>query len=159
MNNSKFADLSKGKVLGHPIHSMLIHFPSALFPTALVFDLLAVYFHDNLLAGTAFYMWAAGLVGGCGALIFGAIDYYRIPATHKAWGQASLHALLNIVWLCLFTVIVALRIKQYPNFQAVTLSILITTIIGVLGLIFSNYLGGELVFKHKIGIEEISKSE
>jgi len=146
--------LKQGKLFGHPIHSMLVHFPSALFPVSLVFDVLALLLHDVSLASAAFYMLAAGLVGGFASVIFGAIDYYRLPASHAAWNKASLHGLLNIIWICLFTVVLGLRMKQYPFFQIASPAELIFSTIGVLGLIFSNFLGGDLIFKHKLGFHE-----
>jgi uncharacterized membrane protein len=147
-------ELKQGKLFGHPIHSMLVHFPSALFPMSLIFDVLALFLHDASLASAAFYMLAAGSAGGFASIIFGAMDYYRLPASHVAWSKASLHGLLNIIWICLFTVVLGMRMKQYPFFQIASPAELIISTISVLGLIFSNFLGGDLVFKHKLGFHE-----
>lgn len=92
------------------------------------------------------------------AAISGAIDFYRLPPTHEAWNKAGLHACLNIIWLSLFAVLLGLRIKQYPMIKLATPTELITSIIGIIGLIFSNFLGGDLVFRHKIGIQERNKT-
>lgn len=149
-----FREMKEAKLFGHPIHSMLVHFPSALFPVSVIFDVVALLTGDKALASVAFYMLAAGLVGGIAAALFGAMDFYRLPPTHEAWGKAALHAGLNILWLCLFTVVFGLRVNQYPQFELATPTELIVSIIGVIGLIFSNFLGGDLVFRHKIGIHD-----
>jgi uncharacterized membrane protein len=152
-------DIKKAKLFGHPIHSMLVHFPSALFPVSVAFDVLAFIFKDDGLAIAAFYTLAAGLIGGIAAAIFGAMDFYRIPSTHEAWGKAGRHACLSILWLCLFTILFGLRIKQYPQIQLATVTELMISIAGVIGLIYSNFLGADLIFYHRIGIHESNKRE
>jgi uncharacterized membrane protein len=149
--------LLRGRMFGHPIHAMLVHFPSALFPTGLALDLLALILKQNLFAVGGFFCLAGGVFGGSAAVLFGALDYFRLPSTHPAWKKASLHALFNVVWLMLFGVLFILRIKQYPNFQPVGTGQLIFSAVGVAGLLFSNFLGGELVFRHRIGIMEEEK--
>lgn len=144
--------LLRGRVFGHPIHAMLVHFPSALFPTGLTLDLLALILKQNLFPAGGFFCLAGGVIGGSAAALFGAIDYFRLPSTHPAWGKASLHALCNVVWLMLFGVLFILRIKQYPDFQPAGTGQMIFSTVGVAGLLFSNFLGGELVFRHKVGI-------
>lgn len=152
-------DIKEAKLFGHPIHAMLVHFPSALFPVSVLFDALGFMLTDQALAGAAFYTLAAGLAGGVVAAIFGAMDFFRLSPEHEAWSKAGLHACLNIIWLCLFTVLFGLRMNQYPQIHIATLTELIISIIGVAGLIFSNYLGGDLVFHHKIGIQEENKTK
>ncbi len=137
---------------------MLVHFPSALFPTSVFFDVLAFIWGDKALANAAFYTLTVGLIGGIAAAIFGAIDFYRLSPTHEAWNKAGLHACLNIIWLSLFAVLLGLRIKSYPLIGLATPTELIISILGVIGLIFSNFLGGDLVFRHKIGIHEEIKT-
>lgn len=149
-----FNQLKKGRLLGHPIHSMLVHFPSALFPITLVFDVIGIILSNTSFATAAVYTLVAGLMGAVVAAIFGMIDFYHLPSTHEAWGKAALHALLNIFWICLFTILLALRARQYPHFELATPAELMISIIGVVGIIFSNFLGGDLVFRHKIGIHK-----
>lgn len=35
-------DFLQGKWLGHPLHPLLVHLPTALWPAALVFDILSI---------------------------------------------------------------------------------------------------------------------
>lgn len=148
------SDIKEGKLFGHPIHAMLVHFPSALLPVSVIFDTLAFILGNTALASAAFYTLVAGLIGGVCAAIFGAIDFYHLPPTHKAWSKAAIHASLNILWLCLFTVLVGLRAKQYPLIELATPTELVIAIIGIIGLIYSNFLGGDLVFHYGIGVHD-----
>ena len=55
---------SKVKLLGHPIHQMLIVFPLGLLATAVIVDV--VYFATDALifAEVSYYLIAAGLIAG-----------------------------------------------------------------------------------------------
>jgi len=149
-----FRQLLRARMFDHPIHAMLVHFPSALFPMSLALDALARFGGGSSFAVAAFYAMAGGLLGGVAAAVFGAMDYFRLPATHVAWKKASLHAFLNFVWLMWFGVLFGLRLKQYPQIELATTLEIILSGVAVAGLLFSNFLGGELVFRHKLGVIE-----
>lgn len=146
-----FKELIRGRFLGHPIHVMLVHFPSALFPTALLFDALAHYTQNGLYAFIAFYILGLGVASGVAAACFGAIDYAAIPPQHNAWKTASVHTLLNVLWITIFGTLFGIRMVEYPDIKITTLTQLLMNALTVSGLIFSNYLGGELVFRHHLG--------
>lgn len=147
-------EILRGKLFRHPIHVMLVHFPSALFPTSFLFDLLAWLTEDALFSMFAFYALMIGILGGILASVFGAIEYFRLPHVHMAWQKASLHALLNIIWLFFFILFAWFRARYYPNIAIPTIFQLIALGACVFGLFYSNYLGGELVFRHKLGTFE-----
>jgi uncharacterized membrane protein len=65
---------SRAKLFGHPIHPMLIPFPLGLLATALIFDLIHLLFDEASLTRAAYYMIAAGIIGGLLAAVFGLID-------------------------------------------------------------------------------------
>ncbi len=153
-----FRELMRARMFDHPIHAMLVHFPSALFPVSLALDVLARLGVGNSFAAAAFYAMAGGLLGGAVAAVFGAMDYFRLPATHAAWKKASLHALLNFVWLTWFGTLLGLRLKQYPQIELATTIEIILCGAADAGLFFSNFLGGELVFRHKLGVIEEDKT-
>lgn len=146
-----YHEFIRGRILRHPIHSMLVHFPAALIPTSVVFDIIAWFLKDKLFSSVAFYTLGIGLLGGVVAAIFGSIDYARLSPDHIAWKKASLHAFLNVTWLIVFGTIFGLKMTAYPSIEIATPLELSISFICVLGLIFSNYLGGELVYHHKVG--------
>ena len=55
---------SRAKLLGHPIHQMLIVFPLGLLATAVFFDLLAIALTEGYWSELAYWMIAAGVVTG-----------------------------------------------------------------------------------------------
>lgn len=149
-----FAQLLRARIAGHPLHSMLVHFPSALFPMSLIFDIISVVMQNQCLACAAFYCIGGGLLLGLAAACAGAIDYSHLPSTNPAWNKASLHALLNVLWIILFAIIFGLKSKSYPNIALASPIEIIISAIGVIGLIYSNYLGGDLVFRHQLGFDK-----
>jgi uncharacterized membrane protein len=62
---------SRAKLLGHPIHPMLIPFPLGLLPTALVFDIIALSTDNARWADVSFWMITAGIIGALLAAVFG----------------------------------------------------------------------------------------
>jgi uncharacterized membrane protein len=75
---------SRAKLLGHPIHQMLVVFPLGLLAMAVVFDLLAIGLSQGYWSELAYWMIAAGVVTGLVAAPFGTIDWFAIPAGTRA---------------------------------------------------------------------------
>jgi uncharacterized membrane protein len=71
------------KLLGHPIHPMLIVFPLGLLATAVAFDIVGLVQGDNSWFGVSYWMIAAGVIGGLLAAVFGlltGLPFHRGPA-------------------------------------------------------------------------------
>ena len=88
---------SKAKLLGHPIHPMLIPFPLGLLGMAVIFDLLAVFAGQESLGEASRPMIAAGIITGLVAAVPGAIDWAAIPSGTRAKGIATTHGLGNVL--------------------------------------------------------------
>jgi len=77
----------------------------------------------------------------------------KISSDNEAFNKALLHGGLNFLWLTIFSVLTGLEIKSYPMIEYSQVKLLLKIFV-VTGLIFSNYLGGELVLKYGIGKKE-----
>jgi len=88
---------SKAKLLGHPIHPMLIVFPLGLLATAVAFDIVALSTGDGSWFGISFWMIAAGIIGGLLAAVFGLIDWWAIPAGTRAKRIGLWHGVLILL--------------------------------------------------------------
>src|SRR5918993_4988550 len=95
---------SRAKLLGHPIHQMLIVFPLGLLGMAVIFDLLALALAEGYWSEIAFWMIAAGVVTGLLAAPFGTIDWLAIPAGTRAKRIGALHGIGNVIVVVLFAV-------------------------------------------------------
>ena len=142
--------LSKGRLLGHPVHAMLIHFPAALFFFSALTDVISFYYKASPYAFSSFLSGIAGTAFGWIAAIFGIIDLLKISPQSKAFNVGLIHGGLNLLWLSLFSVLVGLQLKFYPIIELPSLSVIIIKIGIVTGMIVSNYLGGQLIYKYKV---------
>src|SRR5215207_8198940 len=93
---------SRAKLLGHAIHPIMIVFPLGLLSTAVIFDVIYLVWDNPTFATVAYYMIAAGIIGGFAAAIFGAIDWLAIPSGTRAKSVGMYHAVGNVIGLLFF---------------------------------------------------------
>jgi uncharacterized membrane protein len=142
---------SKVKLFGHPIHPMLIVLPLGLLSAAVVFDIVYLLAGDDVFSGVAFWNIAAGVLGGLGAAIFGAWDWFHIPRGTRAKRIGLLHGGGNVVVVVLFSLSWVLRLGQEgyePDILAYVLSFGGLSLAAVTG-----WLGGELVDRLGVGVD------
>lgn len=138
------------KAFGHPIHQMLIVFPLGLLATSVIFDIL--YFSRNEIdfAIASYYTIAAGVIGAVLAALFGLADWLNIPADARAKSVGRWHGGGNLIVTLLFLTSWYMRRPAFiPDATAFTLSL-----IGVLLALVTGWLGGELVVRMGIGVDE-----
>ncbi|KAA9331780.1 DUF2231 domain-containing protein [Adhaeribacter soli] len=136
----------------HPPHLILIHFPAALFPMDLVCSAIALYRQDQSFNYAAFYALGGGVLVGWLAVMFGFVDLSRIPAERKAALNTGLiHGSINTVMLIGYSVLFFLQWRS-PEITYATVPLLLLKGVLLLLLIVGNYLGAQLLLKHKIGI-------
>jgi uncharacterized membrane protein len=142
---------SRAKLLGHPIHQMLIVFPLGLLAMAVIFDLLAIALGNGYWSEIAFWMIAAGVVTGLVAAPFGAIDWWAIPSGTRAKRVGALHGIGNVVVVFLFGLSWLMRWDAPAAPE--TLALLLSFAGGFLAL-GTGWLGGELVDRLAIGVDD-----
>jgi uncharacterized membrane protein len=140
------------KILGHPVHPMLVVFPLGLLATAVIFDVLFLIFRTPAFTAVSFYMIAAGILGGLAAAIFGFIDWLGLPSNTRAKSVGLMHGLGNLIIVILFTGSWLLRrpvAEHVPGSLALLLSFL-----GVGLALVTGWLGGEMVYRLGVGVDE-----
>ncbi len=137
----------RARLLGHSIHQLLVVFPLGLLGTAVVFDLI------NLATGTgafhlaAYWMIAAGVVGGVLAAPFGFIDWLGVPKGSRARRIGAIHGSGNAVVLVLFATSWLLR-RPEADVSALALAL---PLAGAALALLTAWLGAELVFRLGVG--------
>src|SRR5437899_11329808 len=96
-------DFLKGKWLGHPLHPILVHVPMAMWPGALIFDLLSRW-NGNAMVRLSFYAIIFGLVASLLAVPTGVVDWSGIKKEKPAWKIGLYHMILNLVVAVLFAI-------------------------------------------------------
>jgi uncharacterized membrane protein len=142
---------SKANIGGHPIHPMLIPFPLALWATSFAVDVLFYFLRHPTLLVIAKFMIAAGCLGAIAAAIPGIIDWLAIK-NGDVKRVANWHARLNVAALVVFAISLLLRTGSYSELvgRRLTLPFLLS-LVGVILISISGWLGGELVFRYGIG--------
>jgi uncharacterized membrane protein len=130
---------------------MLIVFPLGLLATSFFFDLIALFTHNSELETAAFWMIIAGIVGGLVAAVFGLIDWLGIPSGTRAKAIGLGHGLSNVLMVALFAASWLLR-SGAPGDPGVLPIVLSFVGVGLVSL--GGFLGGELVFRMGVGVEE-----
>jgi uncharacterized membrane protein len=142
---------SRAKLLGHAIHPILIVFPLGLLSTGVIFDVIFRIWGNPVMATVAYYMFAAGIIGGFAAAIFGAIDWLAIPSGTRAKSVGTYHAISNVVALLFFIGSWWLR-RDAPERPEMLASIL--SFAGAGFALVGGWLGGELVERLGVGVDD-----
>jgi len=143
---------SKARIGGHPIHPMLIPFPLALWTTSFATDVLFYFQRNSTFLIISKFLLAAGILGALAAAIAGIIDWLAIK-DRQARKVANWHARLNIIALIVFAVSFFLRLSKYGHLVGHHLMIpFILSLVGVILISISGYLGGELAYRYGIGV-------
>jgi len=132
---------AKARILGHPIHQILIVFPLGLLATSFFFDLAWLARGNVQLAIVAWWLIFAGVIGGAVAAVFGLIDWLAIPRGTRARRVGALHGGGMGIVALLYAVSWLLRrdAPAQPDGVAILLSAA-----GVLLTVVTGWLGGEL---------------
>ncbi|HUP61490.1 MAG TPA: DUF2231 domain-containing protein [Thermoanaerobaculia bacterium] len=132
---------SRARILGHPIHQILIVFPLGLLATSFFFDLAWMATGRAELAIVAWWMIVAGVIGGGIAAVFGVIDWIAIPHGTRARRLGAWHGGGFVVVALLFAISLAARRETPAHPEAIAIAL---SGLGVLLTVVTGWLGGEL---------------
>ena len=151
---------TRASIGGHPIHPMIIPFPIALWVFSLVADVIYLWRGNPVWRNyLAFYTLLAGIIGAALAAVAGLIDWLSLkePSVVKL---ANWHARLNVIALLIFAASFYLRTAN--GFALVSENHTIPFGLSVLGVVLitiSGWLGGEMVFKHGVAVDAKSSGQ
>jgi uncharacterized membrane protein len=142
---------AKARLLGHPIHQMLIVFPLGLLATSLFFDIARLSSGNPQWGLISYWLIFVGIISGLVAAVFGLIDWLAIPSGTRAKRIGLLHGGGNVVVVLLFIGSCLLRRDDpgHPEGAAIFLSVA-----AVLLALVTGWLGGELVDRLGVGVDE-----
>jgi uncharacterized membrane protein len=138
----------------HPVHPMLIPFPIALWIFSLVADVIYLW-RDNPVWRdyVAFYTLLGGIVGAAAAAVPGIIDWLSIK-DREVKKIADWHARLNVIALLIFAADFYLRTRGGARWVGDSTTIpLLLSVVGIVLITISGWLGGEMVYVHGVAVE------
>lgn len=139
----------KATIAGHPIHPMLVALPIGFFVGALVCDIILGLTHNPFWPTLSVVLIGFGIVGALLAALFGFVDYATAPMSAPAKAIATRHMILNLLAVVIFAVAFWLRLSDNVSSTGIVL-----TVIGVLALAVSGWLGGHLSYHYGVGVEQ-----
>jgi uncharacterized membrane protein len=138
---------------GHPFHAMAITIPIGSWVAVLIFDLVAI-FGDRQEAFTRGAAWLVGIgfVGGVVAAILGFFDYRTLTPGTKVHRTALIHMVINLVVLVLM--LGSFLVRLAAGFDELSVGGFVLSLIGLLLLSVSGFLGGELAYRHGVRVAD-----
>jgi uncharacterized membrane protein len=140
---------STARIAGHPLHALLVPIPMTCFLGTLVTDIAYAETANMQWANFSAWLLTAGLIVALFAVIAGFIDFLgdrRIRDLRAVW----IHAIGNAVALIL--AIVNAFVHSRDAYTSVVPTGLILSILTVLILLVTAWMGGELVYRHGVGV-------
>jgi uncharacterized membrane protein len=142
---------SRAKLFGHPIHQMLIVFPLGLLATALLFDVVQLVTGNGFWSELSYWMIAAGVISGLVAAPFGLVDWLAIPWRTRAKRIGAVHGGGNVLVVALYGISWLMRTGNPAAPQ--TAALVMAFLGGALAMV-TGWLGGELVDRLAVGVDE-----
>lgn len=139
---------STASILGHPIHPMLVPFPIAFLVALLFTDLAFQGTADPFWARASLWLAGAGLATGLLAAVFGLIDFTTVRRARQhiaGW----VHAVGNVAAMLATAINLGLR---FGDQSVVPPGGVILSAVTVLILVITGWYGGELAYRHMIGV-------
>jgi uncharacterized membrane protein len=150
----------QGSWLGHPLHSLLVHIPTALWPAAFVFDLLAnMGLGGAAMVRTSLYAIGFGLLVALLAVPAGVADWMDIKPEKPAYKLGLYHMLLNLVVWALWAINFGVRLGMPATAATVPAGLVILAAAANAIMLVSGYLGGRMVYSYGISVARISKDK
>ncbi len=143
---------SRAKLLGHPVHQMLVPIPAGLFIVAAILDGVGAFVQTSWISTVTFWNVALGIGSALLAAVFGALDFRHIPDNTRAKRIGAMHGIGNVIAVVLFAGALAARLWE-PNYEPTVLALILeVSALVLLGV--TAWLGGELVDRLGVGIDD-----
>ena len=134
-------------VIGHPLHTMLVHFPIALVMATLGCDVLYWYAGDPFWVRAG--LWAAGATfwSALAAAAVGTLELLGVPGIRQRIASWS-HGVAAMTLLAVAAANWRLRVLAPDDILP---HALLLSLMGAAYAAFAGFHGGKLVFEHGVG--------
>lgn len=145
---------SKVKIMGHPVHPMLVPFPIAFYAATLFCFIVYAVQGDTFWFRAGFAANVAAVAMALVAMVPGFIDWsLAIPSGSHAKRDGLKHMLLNATAFILFAVNLWANSGQWNSIAPVMHYAIILPLLGVLVTITAGFFGWKMVQTHHVGVQ------
>jgi nitrite reductase/ring-hydroxylating ferredoxin subunit/uncharacterized membrane protein len=145
----RVADFLHGVWLGHPLHPVLTDVTIGAWTLGTIFDCAAAITDSDELRTSADHATLAGTVAAVPTAITGMVDFSTIPKSIAA--PVFLHATLNVINFSLY--LGSVQARRNGNRRK---GVILSSVAFGLTMV-SAWIGGTLVYRHKIGVSRADK--
>ncbi|MCB9719706.1 MAG: hypothetical protein H6756_02435 [Candidatus Omnitrophica bacterium] len=135
-----------------PIHPKLVHFPIALFVSAVVFELLSIVFRREGLHKTAVNMYILAALVTPLVVRTGIWEAERLNLNHPILDAHRKYALWTMWGSLMSLPVLWLLKKEFTKYFRVIFFLILIGVVSVVSLAGHN--GGTMVYEYGVGIEE-----
>lgn len=145
---------SSVNLANHPLHPILVPIPIGAFLLTLIGDIAYTATSNTFWYSFSSWTMGIGIVGALLAAIPGFLDYISVVPEGEPKRQATVHMAVNLGIVAIFALNLVMRLFTTASTGANWWLSLIMTVVGVGALMYTGWLGGELVYRHRMGIDE-----
>lgn len=131
----------------HSWHPLVVHLPLVGLVLAAAFDLVAARRQSARWRHAATLLWWVGLLGPAAAVTTGLLAYGRVEHSDPAHEEMILHRNLALAATTVLLITAVWRWRRAYAQGAALLGLIGAGLLGGVG-----YLGGDLVYRHALGI-------
>lgn len=137
----------------HPLHPALVHFPVACWSLGTVADLASLHWGASAwhLGGL---LLATGTLAALPAMLAGLYELTRLTDDSPAWRDAYLHMGTALTATALYSIALLLRWRGGALVAPEALGIVLD-MAGFIALVAAGWLGGRLVYGHRLGGDDM----
>jgi uncharacterized membrane protein len=140
---------------GHPFHPVLVTVPIGAWVASLVFDIASHVVDDpGFLTQASEWLIGIGVLGALAAALFGTMDLLTIPRGTPAFTTGRIHAGLNLAVTVAYVVNFIWRHGSYTDGDAVGGGPLVLSVVSLLVLGASGWLGGKLAYHYGVRVAD-----
>lgn len=132
---------------GHPLHPAVVPLPIGMLTAAAASDLLRVMTGDRFFTRASQWLVGGGVASGVAAAALGIVDLATIRAARRPIGFAHAGGNVAVLTMSALSLLLRLRAGNRLPLPAVALTTASAALLFVTG-----WLGGELTFRHRIGV-------
>lgn len=138
-----------------PLHPMLVHFPIALFTSYIIFEILWMIFQKDWLKNSSVLLLFLGLIFVVPSILSGeapAENFEKVSTLEELIEAHETFAKLTGITFLIALILKVILIRTGKFNLKTNLIVFAISLIGMFFLIQTGLKGGELVYKHGVGI-------
>jgi uncharacterized membrane protein len=141
-------------MLGQPLHPIVVHFPTALYLLGVLFTLGYLWQATPEYERFAYWSFVLAWISVVVAALVGLIDLGSLALNDPRRGTVNNHITAGVVLLIINGLLVYQRFR-WPDVLATSRrwGYLALMAAGVIALVVTGWLGGELVYRLRVGVK------